>query len=120
MGPQPSRTDPVARVASLFRCDPAESDLRRARGLRPRSGGLRAVAARVAPGRQVMAARVSVVIPSHNRRASLERAVAALAAQSYPPDQIEVLVVADGCGDGTESTAIPAPQTGRVIARPGG
>ena len=63
-----------------------------------------------------MAARVSVVIPSHNRRASLERAVAALAAQSYPPDQIEVLVVADG----TESTAIPAPLTGRVIAQPGG
>jgi len=65
-----------------------------------------------------MSTRVSVIVPTHNRRAVLERGLASLAAQSYPLSLIEVIVVADGCTDGTKSVAIPAPLTGRMIAQP--
>lgn len=44
---------------------------------------------------------LSVIIPTHNRRASLKRLLDALQTQSYPSDQIEVIVVADGCKDDT-------------------
>src|SRR5262245_47332862 len=63
--------------------------------------------------------RVSIVIPTRNRRASVERALASLAAQSYPAPAFEVIVVADGCDDGTP--AIPAegrPFSLRVIDQP--
>ncbi|MBD2075735.1 glycosyltransferase family 2 protein [Phormidium sp. FACHB-592] len=43
----------------------------------------------------------SVIIPTHNRVAALKRSLDALKAQSYPLQQIEVIVVADGCTDGT-------------------
>jgi glycosyltransferase involved in cell wall biosynthesis len=46
---------------------------------------------------------ISVVIPTHNRSASLERTLACLARQTYPADQFEVIVVDDGSEDGTES-----------------
>jgi glycosyltransferase involved in cell wall biosynthesis len=45
---------------------------------------------------------LSVVIPTHNRRAALQRTLAALARQSLSPADFEVVVVADGCCDGTE------------------
>ena len=45
--------------------------------------------------------KVSVVIPTYNRRASLERCVASLAAQSFSASEYELIVVADGCTDGT-------------------
>jgi GT2 family glycosyltransferase len=61
---------------------------------------------------------ISIVIPTHNRRALVQRALAALALQTYPLDDVEVLVVADGCTDGTEATVIPHPLKGRVIAQP--
>lgn len=44
---------------------------------------------------------ISVIIPTHNRRASVCRTLTALAAQSMSPDQFEVIVVADGCADDT-------------------
>ena len=44
---------------------------------------------------------ISVIIPTHNRRASLERTLRALCRQSYPFDLMEVIVVADGCQDDT-------------------
>jgi GT2 family glycosyltransferase len=44
---------------------------------------------------------VSVIIPTRNRARSLERTLGALAAQSHPPDQFEVLVAANGCADDT-------------------
>lgn len=47
------------------------------------------------------APRVSVVIPSHNRRDSLGRVLDGLAAQTYSADSIEAVVVLDGCSDGT-------------------
>jgi peptidoglycan/xylan/chitin deacetylase (PgdA/CDA1 family)/glycosyltransferase involved in cell wall biosynthesis len=47
------------------------------------------------------AMKVSVVITTFNRRTSLERCLKSLAQQSFPADQFEVIVVADGCNDGT-------------------
>ncbi len=44
---------------------------------------------------------VSLIIPTHNRRNELPRTLAALAAQTYPLEQLEVVIVADGCVDGT-------------------
>ena len=44
---------------------------------------------------------VSVIIPTYNRCASLKRTLDALCVQTYSLQQIEVLVVADGCTDGT-------------------
>jgi GT2 family glycosyltransferase len=44
---------------------------------------------------------VSIIIPSHNRSASLRRALDALHLQSYPIDLLEVIVVADSCIDDT-------------------
>lgn len=42
---------------------------------------------------------ISVVIPTHNRRDTVVLAVESALAQSRPPD--EVIVIADGCTDGT-------------------
>jgi glycosyltransferase involved in cell wall biosynthesis len=44
---------------------------------------------------------VSVVIPTHNRAALLRELLDGLSVQSYPLQQVEVIVVADGCRDGT-------------------
>jgi len=44
---------------------------------------------------------VSVIIPTHNRSVSLRRTLDALCTQTYPLQQVEVIVVADGCTDGT-------------------
>jgi glycosyltransferase involved in cell wall biosynthesis/peptidoglycan/xylan/chitin deacetylase (PgdA/CDA1 family) len=45
--------------------------------------------------------KISVVIPTYNRKASLERCLASLARQTFAVDAFEVVVVADGCSDGT-------------------
>ncbi|MDB5074705.1 MAG: glycosyltransferase, partial [Chloroflexi bacterium] len=47
---------------------------------------------------------VTIVIPTHNRIAMLRQTLDGLAAQTYPPDHIEVVVVADGCIDRTVET----------------
>lgn len=44
---------------------------------------------------------ISVIIPTHNRCASLNRTLDALCSQTYTLQQVEVIVVADGCTDGT-------------------
>jgi glycosyltransferase involved in cell wall biosynthesis len=44
---------------------------------------------------------VSVIIPSHNRKANLRQTLEALARQACPAGQFEVLVVLDGCTDGS-------------------
>lgn len=44
---------------------------------------------------------ISVVIPTRDRRAILEKCLAALRAQTFPPDRFEVVVVDDGSADGT-------------------
>lgn len=61
---------------------------------------------------------ISIVIPTHNRRASVQRALQALSRQSYPLDAIEVIVVADGCTDGTVALAATWPFAARVIEQP--
>ncbi len=45
---------------------------------------------------------ISVVIPTFNRQASLQRVVEALTRQSLSPDKFEVIVVSDGSTDGTD------------------
>lgn len=65
-----------------------------------------------------MTPHVSIVIPTHNRRGMLQRTLASIAAQSYPLSLIEVVVVADGCSDGTEHVVIDPPLTGRVVVQP--
>jgi GT2 family glycosyltransferase len=44
---------------------------------------------------------VSVIIPTHNRKFTLQRTLDALAGQTLSPRDMEVLVVSDGCTDGT-------------------
>src|SRR4051794_18449175 len=45
--------------------------------------------------------KVSIIIPTHNRAASLHRTLTALSVQDYPTSLTEVIVVADGCTDET-------------------
>jgi glycosyltransferase involved in cell wall biosynthesis/peptidoglycan/xylan/chitin deacetylase (PgdA/CDA1 family) len=46
--------------------------------------------------------KVSIVIPTYNRRSSLKRSLDSIASQDFPATEYEVIVVADGCTDGTE------------------
>lgn len=64
---------------------------------------------------------VSVVIPTHNRRALLRRTLDALARQTYPPANVQVVVVADGCRDDTEAllATYEAPFRLDVVVQPG-
>ncbi len=62
---------------------------------------------------------VAVVIPTHNRRASLERTVRSLSAQTQLPEFMEIIVVADGCSDGTREIAgLRRPVAVRLIEQP--
>lgn len=72
--------------------------------------------------------RVSIVVPSYNRQASLRRLLDSLAAQTLPMDQFEVVVVDDGSSDGTREflrelqtpyalTALEQPNAGPGSAR---
>jgi len=45
---------------------------------------------------------VSVVIPVYNRKAILEKTLAALTHQTYPADLIEIIIADDGSSDGVE------------------
>ena len=47
------------------------------------------------------APRISVVMPTHNRAKLLPATLRALAAQTIPPSEYEVILVADGCTDDT-------------------
>jgi GT2 family glycosyltransferase len=75
--------------------------------------------------------RISVVIPTYQRRASIRRAVEALARQTLPATEFEVIVPIDGSDDGTKEmldgfqapfrlTAIWQPNQGRAAARNAG
>src|SRR5436853_3159677 len=48
---------------------------------------------------------VSVVVPTHNRAAMLAEHLKALAAQTYPRELTEWIVVCDGCTDESASIA---------------
>jgi len=71
--------------------------------------------------------RVSVVIPTYQRRDSVGRALEALARQTLPPEEFEVLISIDGSDDGTRElleafrTSFPVvvlwqPNRGRAAA----
>jgi GT2 family glycosyltransferase len=64
---------------------------------------------------------ISVIIPTHNRRASVCRTLAGLGVQSMPPDRFEVIVVADGCSDDTATalSTLKHPFAFRLIEQPG-
>ena len=51
-----------------------------------------------------MALLASLIIPTHNRRDAILRALTAVSTQTFPLDQLEVVVVADGCVDDTAVT----------------
>ena len=63
--------------------------------------------------------RASVIIPTYNRRQSLERVLRALGRQTVAMSDFETLVIADGCSDGTEAMcrvlAAEAPYALRLL-----
>lgn len=63
---------------------------------------------------------ISVIIPTHNRSASIKRTLDTLSTQTYPFQEMEVIVVADGCTDGTAEAlrAYTAPFDLQVIEQP--
>ncbi len=62
-----------------------------------------------------MSLSVSIIIPTHNRRELLLRNLSAFEAQTHAPGDMEVIVVADGCNDGT-AEAIRNLKTGFPIS----
>lgn len=64
---------------------------------------------------------ISVVIPTHDRSDLLCRALDALSAQTLDAEAFEVIVVADGCTDGTVAAveSYEAPYRLRVVERAG-
>lgn len=48
---------------------------------------------------------ISLVIPTHNRRQSLGTVLEALASQTIPASQFEVVLICDGCTDGSAEMA---------------
>ena len=63
---------------------------------------------------------VSVIIPTHNRAASVARTLRALAAQKSPGISVDVVVVADGCTDGTSGVVEAGdwPMPVRLLVQP--
>jgi glycosyltransferase involved in cell wall biosynthesis len=67
---------------------------------------------------------ISVVVPTHNRRSYLPGLLSSLAAQDYPPDLWEVVIVDDGSSDDTQEYLRSASASGScpanvvVIAQP--
>src|SRR5215831_4701220 len=66
------------------------------------------------------ACRVSVVIPTYQRSASLQQALQALCQQTLSPNEYEVIVSIDGSQDGTSAmvSQFPAPYRLRSIWQP--
>jgi GT2 family glycosyltransferase len=64
--------------------------------------------------------RVSVIIPTYQRRASLQRVLQALSRQTLPPEDYEVIVSIDGSQDGSQEmvSRFPAPYRLYSIWRP--
>lgn len=64
---------------------------------------------------------ISIIIPTHNRCDSLIRNLNALGFQDFPLEDIEVIVVADGCVDKTVEMlqAYKAPFAFKIVEQPG-
>jgi glycosyltransferase involved in cell wall biosynthesis len=65
--------------------------------------------------------KISIITPTHNRRASLQRLLESVGKQDYPLSHIELVVVCDGCSDDTVSflNNYEAPFTLKYIEQPG-
>lgn len=67
---------------------------------------------------------ISVVIPTFNRKDSLQKTLDGLARQTYPASQFEAVVVSDGSTDGTDALLSRScgsmPYALRVITQPNG
>lgn len=63
---------------------------------------------------------VSVIIPTHNRLDILLKNLEALSQQTYPLALMEVLVVADGCSDGTAGSlqSVDFPFSFKLLSQP--
>jgi Glycosyltransferase like family 2 len=59
--------------------------------------------------------RITVVVPAHDEAALIGRCLRSLSAQSYPPELLHVVVVADNCTD--ETAAIAAAAGAEVLVR---
>lgn len=68
----------------------------------------------------IMSPHLSVIIPTYRRRASVDRALQALAQQTMPPADYEVIVSIDGSEDGTREMVaqFPAPYRLRGLWQP--
>ena len=64
----------------------------------------------------VMGPTVSVIIPTYNRLARLQRVLTALADQTYPAERLEIVVVSDGSTDGTDQYLQDHPPVELVFA----
>jgi glycosyltransferase involved in cell wall biosynthesis len=60
---------------------------------------------------------VSVIIPTHDRVDSLLRLIRSLDVQSFPARDFEIIVVADGCTDHTESAVRSHPSASTIHVR---
>ena len=49
--------------------------------------------------------RFAILVPAHDEAMGIERTIASLRAQRYPPAQVDIFVVADNCTDETASVA---------------
>jgi cellulose synthase/poly-beta-1,6-N-acetylglucosamine synthase-like glycosyltransferase len=58
-----------------------------------------------APSPLTVAVPLTVLIPAHNEELSIGRAIESLQSANYPPEQLEILVVADNCTDRTAEIA---------------
>jgi glycosyltransferase involved in cell wall biosynthesis len=65
----------------------------------------------------VTALKLSVIIPTHNRKAILQRAIRAYGQQTLPPDTFEVLIVDDGSTDGTPEVVSQCAMTSPASLR---
>ena len=61
---------------------------------------------------------ISVVIPTYNRRESLEKTLRGLEKQTLPRDQWEALVISDGATDDTDAFLTDTAQTAPFCLRP--
>ena len=66
-----------------------------------------------------MSTDISVVIATHNQRARLRLVLCGLACQHFPKERFEIIVVDDGCTDGTDAMlAAEYPEVHVVPMRP--